>query len=218
VTGGPWRNRTETLDGGQVRDALVRQWRAVAEAIPALDLDRPSRVAGWRNREVLAHLYAQPLLLARFVSTATGETAQVDVAANLAGTVSFSDTVDSLARQGAAMGKADLGITLARVLPWLETVDTDVTITSAQGPISLVDYLVTRCVEAVVHGDDLVPPVDPDPVARSITAHALLHVLEASSPQLVPLAERLGEAEWIDVATGRATASGELAPALPVMS
>jgi hypothetical protein len=206
-----------TLDGGQVRDALVRQWRGVAEAIPDLDLETPSRIAGWRNREVLAHLYAQPVLLERFVAAATNETPHVDAAANLAGTVSFRAMVDSLARQGADMGKVDLGVTLARVLPRLESMDTDMTVTSVQGPISLVDYLVTRCVEAVVHGDDLVPPVDPDPVARSITAHALLHVLEASSPQLVPLAERLGEAEWIDVATGRATASGDLAPALPLM-
>jgi hypothetical protein len=206
------------LDGGQVRQALVRQWRAVAEAIPSLDLDTASRIPGWSNREVLAHLYAQPLLVDRFMAAPTNETPQVDVAANLAGTVSLSATVDSLARQGADMGKVDLGITLARVLPRLESMDTDVTINSVQGPISLVDYLVTRCVEAVVHGSDLVPPVDPDPVARSITAQALRDVLAVSSPQLLSLAEGLSEAEWIDVATGRTTASGDLARALPVMS
>ena len=190
----------------------------MAQAIPALDLETPSRIAGWRNREVLAHLYPQPLLLDRFVAAATDETPHVDVAANLAGTASFSNTVDSLARQGADMGKVDLGITLARVLPRLESWDTDMTITSVQGPISLVDYLVTRCVEAVVHGEDLVPPVDPDPVARSITARALLDALADSSPDLVVVAEGLKQDEWIDVATGRATATGVLVPALPVMS
>jgi hypothetical protein len=98
--------RTVTLDGGQVRDALVRQWRVVAQAIPGLDLDAPSRIVGWRNREVLAHLYAQPLLLDRFMAAATDEAPRVDVAANLSGTNSFSRVVDTLARQGADMGKA----------------------------------------------------------------------------------------------------------------
>jgi len=207
-----------TLDGGQVRQALVRQWRAVAGAIPDLDLDTPSRIAGWRNREVLAHLYAQPLLVDRFVAAATDEAPHVDVATNLAGTVSFRSVVDTLARQGADMGKVDLGVTLARVLPRIESADTDMTVTSAQGPMALVDYLVTRCVEAVVHGGDLGPPVDPDPVARSLTAQALMDVLAAASPELLPLAQGLSEAEWIDVATGRATAPTDLARALPVMS
>ncbi len=207
-----------TLSGRQVGDALVRQWEAVARAVSGLDLETPSRIPGWRNCEVLAHLYAQPLLLDRFVAAATDQPPQVDVATNLAGTASFSGMVDAMARRGADMGKVDLGITLARVLPRLESMDTDITITSVQGPIALVDYLVTRCVEAVVHGNDLVPPVDPDPVARSITARALLEALAASSPQLLPLAQELGEAQWIDVATGRAGASGELARGVPVMS
>jgi hypothetical protein len=201
-----------------VRRALVRQWRTVAEAIPGLDLDTQSRIAGWRNREVLAHLYAQPLLSERFVAAATDAAPHADLAANLAGTVSFRSVVDTLARQGADMGKVDLGVTLARVLPTIESADTNMTITSVQGPISLVDYLVTPCVEAVVHGGDLVPPVDPDPVARSITAHALMDVLAASWPQLLPFAHGLADAEWIDVATGRATGPPDLARALPVMS
>ena len=52
----------------------------------------------------------------------------------------------------------------------------------------------------------------PDPVARSITARALLDTLADSSPDLVVVAEGLSQDEWIDVATGRATATGVLVP------
>ena len=41
-----------------VRTALIRQWDRIADAVPRIDRAAPSRVAGWRNREVLAHLYA----------------------------------------------------------------------------------------------------------------------------------------------------------------
>ena len=94
----------------------------------------------------------------------------------------------------------------------------DNTITTMQGRISVADYLVTRCVEAVVHGGDLVPPVVPDPVAQSITSDALLDTLGAFAPELVSEARMLTARQWIDLATGRATTTGPLAAALPVMA
>ena len=57
-------------DAAQIRDALVRQWRAIAATLPGLDLAAPSRIEGWRNREVVAHLSVQPPLLARFLRPA----------------------------------------------------------------------------------------------------------------------------------------------------
>ena len=42
--------------GEEVRDALVRQWQAITAAAATIDLEIPSRVTGWRNREVVAHL------------------------------------------------------------------------------------------------------------------------------------------------------------------
>ena len=82
--------------------------------------------------------------------------------------------------------------------------DLSETIETVQGSISVSDYLVSRCVEAVVHGQDLMEPVSPDPTVASITSTALLHVLSSLSPQLVALAEALPTQQWIDVATGRA--------------
>ncbi len=87
-----------------------------------------------------------------------------------------------------------------------------------QGPIRLADYLVTRCVEAVVHGSDLVEPVKPDSVAQAITARALIEVLSLRAPHLVHEARKLPLPVWIDVATGRRPGSGRLAAPVPVMS
>ena len=81
-----------------VRATLVRQWRVVARSIPGIDLELGSRLAGWRNREVLAHLSLQPKLLGRFLATASTEPAQVTLVANLSGTAAFAETIDRAAR------------------------------------------------------------------------------------------------------------------------
>jgi hypothetical protein len=204
--------------GDDVRDALVRQWEAIAAAVPAVDLEIPSRVAGWRNREVVAHLCLQPALLRRFVATASVQPAVVDVAASLAGTHSLAGLVDASAHEAAQAGKVDFAQAVDGAVPPLQAADLSATVVTMQGPIRLADYLVTRCVEAVVHGGDLVDPVHPDRVAQAITARALLEVLAVRAPRLVREARRLPLPVWIDVATGRRPGSGSLAAAVPVMT
>jgi hypothetical protein len=204
-------------DGEEVRSALVAQWRAVATAVPGVDLDLPTRVDGWRNGEVLAHLYVQPILLGRFLGTMSAQRPAVDVATNLAATGSFGELIDASAREGAQRGKCDLAVPLEGVLPALMAADLAMTITTLQGSIGLVDYLVTRCVEGVVHGRDLVGPVEPDPAAQAIAGNALLEVLASKAPHLVGEAERLPLSLWIDVATGRHLPPPGLASAVPVM-
>jgi hypothetical protein len=205
-------------EGEEVRSALIRQWQTVASAIPRLDLERPSRVAGWRNREVLAHLYVQPVLVSRFLATVSPTEPGSGVAANLSGTARFSDIIDASAREGATRGSFDLAVPLRRTVADLAGADLTVTITTLQGPIALTDYLVTRCVEAVVHAGDLVEPVPTDANAQAITAWALLQLLATKAPNLLAAASQLSEAEWIAAATGRAPVSGPLGSVLPVMT
>jgi Mycothiol maleylpyruvate isomerase N-terminal domain len=205
-------------DGDDVRSALIRQWELIANALPGIDVARPSRIDGWNNGEVLAHLSVQPHLVTRFLRTASNKAPDLGVADNLAGTKAFKDLIDTSAREGAMLDKFDiagpLAATRASVLsaPLAETVET------FQGSISVEGYLVTRCVEAVVHGADLVEPVSPDPVAEAITATALLQVLAASAPNLVVEARALPPGDWIDIATGRKIAIGPLSESTPVMS
>jgi hypothetical protein len=200
------------------RSALIRQWELIAGAVPAIELSLPSRISGWTNKEVLAHLYVQPRLLARFLRDSRSDEPVMGTAENLAGTTTLRDLIDSSAREGAKLNRFDLGITLTEARDLVLRADLHSTIVSLQGPISAYDYLVTRCVEAVVHGCDLVDPIHPDRVAQTITSSALLDVLAVSSPQLVAEASALPIDEWIDLATGRKDASGPLAAVLPVMA
>jgi uncharacterized protein (TIGR03083 family) len=200
-----------------VRWALVRQWDLIADAVPHLHLAAPSRIPGWRNREVLAHLYAQPSLLVRFLESASGAQPAVRAIDNLAGTTAFKDLIDASAREGADRNKFDLRVPVNHAREAVLHADLDATIETLQGSISVADYLMTRCVEAVVHGGDLVDPVVPDPVAQAIVSTVLLELLTARTPALAADARALPAAEWIDVATGRSVASGSLAAATPVM-
>jgi uncharacterized protein (TIGR03083 family) len=201
-----------------VRAALIRQWDLIADAVPGIDLSAPSRVAGWQNREVLAHLYAQPYLFLRFLESESSAEPAVRAVENLAGTKSYRELIDASAREGGRRGKVDLRVAVTRTRMSVLHADVGATIETLQGSISVADYLVTRCVEAVVHGSDLVDPVVSDPVAQSIAAKALLELLATVAPDLAVEARALSVAEWIDVATGRSVASGPLAAATPVMT
>jgi len=201
----------------EIRDALIRQWEAIDRAVPTIDLDWPSRIEGWCNREVIAHLAVQPLLLARFIAKPSSEAPHVSLESNLAGTRSLAAAIDAAARD-AAIDAHTFGRNLLAALPVLAAADLAVIVTSLQGPIRLADYVITRCVEAVVHGCDLVEPVEPDQTALTITAEALLSVLVGEHAELFSLARALPLRTWVDAATGRRAPPAGLEAALPVMT
>jgi hypothetical protein len=126
--------------------------------------------------------------------------------------------IDNSAREGGALNKVELGGPLKAVRQLVLQANLGSTITTLQGSISVSDYLVTRCVEAVVHGSDLAPPVAPDPAAQAITSEALLETLRASAPKLAAEVRAFPVDQWIDLATGRTRATGPLAEVLPVMA
>jgi len=113
--------------GEDVRGALVRQWEAIAAAVATVDLEIPSRVTGWRNREVVAHLCLQPALLRRFVAAASRRDAVAGVAANLAGTRSLAGLIDASARQAAEAGRVDFARAVEAALPSLRAADLSAT-------------------------------------------------------------------------------------------
>jgi len=201
-----------------VRIALIRQWELIADGIDGIDLAAASRCIGWTNREVLAHLYVQPHLVERFLGTESADEPALRLSENLSGARSFSELIDNSAREGAALNKVELRGPLEAVRQLVLGAHLDATITTLQGSISVSDYLVTRCVEAVVHGSDLVPAITPDPTAQAITSKALLDTLCVSAPELVAEAGALPIEQWIDLATGRTRATGRLAEVLPVMA
>ncbi|PWU51059.1 hypothetical protein DLJ46_05675 [Micromonospora globispora] len=207
-----------TPDPPAVREALVRQWYQLAVAVSTLDLSTPTRVAGWTNREVVAHLAAQPLLLTRFLAGAAPPGAEVTLAVNLAETGALAVAVDRAARTAARTGRLDLAGNVERAVPVLMAADLGRTVGTLRGAMTLADYLITRCVEAVVHGLDLVAPMAPDPEAAAIAADGLRLVLAHRAPGLVSVASDLDAVTWLDLATGRRSAAGPLAQVLPLLT
>jgi hypothetical protein len=204
-------------EADRVRRALLCQWQLIEAHLPSLDLESPSRVEGWRNREVVAHLTMQPLLLARFLATASTQPPAVSLTSNLAGTRSLAAMIDAATRQ-AADGDLAFGNRVREVVGKLTDADLSATVTTVQGAISLADYLVTRCVEAVVHGGDLVAPVTPDEAALAITSDALARVLAEKAPDMLALTTELDPLTWVGAATGRQPPPAGLADVLPLMT
>jgi len=204
------------VDADIVRSALRRQWIRIANAVPGLDLERPSRISGWRNAEVLAHLSVQPRLLMRFLDSATEAEPTMRLRDNLTGTHNLSAGIDHAARKSAEAGQLDFADQINMVDTALLRADMSATVTTLQGPIRLSDYLRTRCIEAVVHGQDFQPPVSPDSTAQQIAANALLTVL-APNPTDLAIARSLPQATFIDIATGRIAPPPELSHAMPLM-
>lgn len=202
----------------QVRAALLRQWAVLVEGLPKLDLDRPSRIEGWRNRDVVAHLAVQPLLLRRFLQTAAPEPPPMTLSENLRGTRRLASVIHDAAVAAATAGQLDLAANVETVTPALLGADLARTVTTVQGPILLADYLVTRCVEGVVHGRDLVPAVEPDAEAATISAQALTDLLALTHPTLIRPAAALPPRVWIEVATGRRPAPEPLAAVMPLLA
>lgn len=80
----------------------------------------------------------------------------------------------------------------------------DATVIARRGPIALLDFLVSRLVELVVHAYDLSPtlplPAPVDPTARTLVAQALMDVLESRTGYQLDVVD---EKAWILAATGR---------------
>jgi hypothetical protein len=204
-------------DAGDIRAALLRQWRLIADSVGGLDLSAPSRIPGWRNREVLAHLAIQPSLLAKFLRDASATPSQVSLVDNLSGTAALAEMIDASARS-ARDEDLDFGARLLHARAAIGDADLSTTVTTFQGAIALADYLRTRCVEAVVHGCDLLPSVAPDDEALRVAASALVAVLATRRPDLVTIAAALPPMQWIDEATGRTKPSNIFMGVLPLMT
>ena len=93
------RMRVVSPDVADVRVALIHQWELIADAIELIELSAASRCSGWTNREVLAHLYVQPHLVAKFLRSESADTAVLGITENLSGTRSFSELIDTSARE-----------------------------------------------------------------------------------------------------------------------
>jgi uncharacterized protein (TIGR03083 family) len=167
----------------------LAQWLATSlVALPPQRLDASSVLPGWTVRELAAHLvlvadsvvHLQPL---------PRSAAVLPVGKYLAGYPAGAQAIATRTRQLAAqqpdlpqafVGRWDAALQRLDELGAAEKVQ------ARRGPVRLADFVVTRVVELVVHGDDL---------ARSMPEHP--------APALPPLASRLVARTLLDALAER---------------
>jgi len=185
------------FDLARTRTAVEGQWAAVQhwmDAVSVEDLTRPSILDGWTVADLITHLTqsagllatvepaepgARPLSIARYVAASRDAAAQIAEQARAAGS------------HGRTPEQHRAAFDHARVEARLRldgTGDADWVVAARRGPIRLSDFLATRCVELVVHGDDLARslPQHPAPThdrqAIAVAVRALLDVLAERAP------------------------------------
>lgn len=183
------RSRPTPPDALLAQSAEIFGW---LQKLPAGDYRRPSVLAGWDVRTVVAHLLLVHTGLAEVLDRPTRQSPlpahelvrryRRDVASVTAATVSAAG--DRPGRQlveelGAAVD--DLRVALART-------DLPAVVESARGPSTTAELIATRVVEVVVHADDLsrsLPerePVTLLPAALAVCSRTLAQILGGQRP------------------------------------
>jgi uncharacterized protein (TIGR03083 family) len=163
------RSRARTYDRLKSRAALGAQMRAIEAVVAGLDearLDLPTRLGGWRVRELVVHLAGALDALPRFLAAPDDGRPASTVADWAAGTRAGATVIeeDAFARAASAGDPREVFARAAAAA--LAVVDADLTpeqrIVHRRGAMLLDDYLVTRLVETVVHADDLADALNTD--------------------------------------------------------
>jgi len=170
--------------------ACVAQWTQLADAVDGLADDRfdePTALPGWRRAELIGHLAMCAGAPARWLAEPAPAKAEANVADYLLCLPQAAAGIDERTRSTAA-GKTpeQLRVSVRDAVDSLRDVVASTPperiIPTRLAPMRFDDFLVTRCVEGVVHGLDLAPVVDPDPAALKLTTRALLAALVAKAP------------------------------------
>lgn len=168
----------------------IAQWNAVGAAVDQLPddaFDRPSTLPGWQVADLVAHLAMCAGSPGRWLAEPTPVKAEVDAAAYFLCLRDAADDVDARTRER-ARGKtptqlrADVRAAVGELAAVVATTDSARVIPTRLAPMRFDDFLVTRCVEGVVHGLDLEPPVAPDGAALKLVTKALLAALVVRAP------------------------------------
>jgi len=185
----------------EARDAALAQYRRLVDVVAVLPEEMfaaPTRLTGWTVAELVAHLAANIHAVSRGLERPEPPSAEVQLvdyyraAANLAG------AVDRRARELAAgRDPRDLRAQLEQevadatdALAGLGRAGEVRLIVARLGAVSLADFLVTRCVEGLVHGLDLQHAVGlpgrrddaADPAALRVVVRLFAAMLTAHAP------------------------------------
>ncbi|MEV0371365.1 sterol carrier family protein [Streptomyces sp. NPDC050636] len=185
------KSRTRSYDPAKTRAAVTAQLGQVGAAVAGLSPEQlalPTRLGDWTVRELAAHVAMAVGSVARNLrqpAPSQPETALLDWPF---ATVRFASGIDDDTRALAAVNDpaellARTAEELAEILP---SVPDDRLLPTRVGAMRLGDYLVTRCVELVVHTDDLVAAtgveIPYDRQALATATRLLADVLAVKAP------------------------------------
>jgi uncharacterized protein (TIGR03083 family) len=189
------------VDPGAARDAFVAAWSALRPRLGELDeatLRRPSALGGWTVSDLVAHLgLVHRTVVAQQPAPRGTRPHRIDeyVASYASGRQAIADGTRAAAG-GPDRSRATLlaavdeqaARSAAALAAWGDRVAGDPVVQARRGPIRLGDFLATRVVELVVHGDDLARSVpgsslgDAPPDAVRLAVRVLLDVLATRAP------------------------------------
>ncbi|WP_405752758.1 maleylpyruvate isomerase family mycothiol-dependent enzyme [Streptomyces sp. NBC_01411] len=156
----PSQKRARRYDFVRTRTAVLAQFEHVRGAVTALtpgQLALPTRLGDWTVRELAAHLTMAVESISRCLDQEPPAAQELTLlewpfaTAPVAGQI--SDDVRALA--AASTPEELFGRTAARIAERLPGADGERLLATRVGAMRLCDYLVSRCVELVVHTDDL---------------------------------------------------------------
>ncbi|MFH8367718.1 sterol carrier family protein [Streptomyces sp. NPDC018031] len=157
----PRKPRARAYDPARTREAVAAQFRQVREAVAGLPegrLDAPTRLGDWTVRELVAHLAMVVESVNRCLELPAPPAAEVTLAGWVSGTATAAADIDADTRAlaaGAAAPAELLERAAARYRELVPQAPGDRVLATRLGAMRLDDFLVTRCVELVVHTDDL---------------------------------------------------------------
>lgn len=171
------------------RDGVLAQYALLTAAVARLDDDafaRPTRLGEWRVAELVAHLSSTLDAVPRALDRAAPERPEADLTAYLLAMRNVAPAVARRATDNARdVAPADLRHRLAETLAAadesLRDADLSRLVAARLGAVPLGDFLVTRCVEGVVHGLDL-GGVEPDATALKVVVRTFALLLEHVAP------------------------------------
>ncbi|WP_329120366.1 maleylpyruvate isomerase family mycothiol-dependent enzyme [Streptomyces sp. NBC_01465] len=156
----PAKTRLRRYDPAKTRAAVLAQFGLVRTAVESLTPDQlalPTRLGDWTVRELAAHLTMAVGTISRNLDEPAPEKAELALlewpfaTATRAGQISEDTRALAASTEPAALYEQ----TAARIADRLPAAPDDRIVTTRVGPMVLADFLVTRCVELVVHTDDL---------------------------------------------------------------
>jgi uncharacterized protein (TIGR03083 family) len=172
----------------------LAQYTRLVEAVESLgddDFARPTRLGTWTVAELVAHLASTLDAVPRALAKPAPERAGSGLLAYLRAMRDHAPAVAQRAADNArdvtpATLRARLATTLADAEAALRDADPARLVLVRLGPLPLNDFLVTRCVEGVVHGLDLRAatgvPTTPDREALNAVVKAFATLLTDTAP------------------------------------